>query len=75
VTDEEFEIELPGIAAEVPEGKNLYLTVTPVSDLFFGHASRTPGALVLSDVELTLPTPACKGPKGKPAVGSCSKKP
>ena len=55
VTDAPFEIELPGVVAEVPEGKNLYLTVTPVSDLFFAHGSRTPGALVLTDVKLELP--------------------
>ena len=64
VTDAKFEIELPGVAAEVPEGANLYLTVTPVSDLFFGHASRTPGAMVLSDVKLSLPTATGKS-KGK----------
>jgi pimeloyl-ACP methyl ester carboxylesterase len=56
VQDQKFEIELPGVVASVPEGQSLFLTVTPVSDMFFGHASRTPGAVVLSDVSLTLPT-------------------
>ncbi|HEX2294865.1 MAG TPA: alpha/beta fold hydrolase [Actinomycetota bacterium] len=59
VADSEFEIELPGVAAEVAEGENLYLTVTPFSDLFFGHGSRAPGALVLTDVSLELPVRGC----------------
>jgi ABC-2 type transport system ATP-binding protein len=53
--DEKFSIELAGVVAEVPEGQSLFLTVSPVSDMYFGHASRTPGALVLSDLALTLP--------------------
>ncbi|HEV2754383.1 MAG TPA: alpha/beta fold hydrolase [Actinomycetota bacterium] len=59
VTDSKFEIELPGVVAEVPEGKTLYLTVTPVSDVFFAHGSRTPGAMVLTDLELDLPVLSC----------------
>lgn len=55
VQDERFAIELAGVVAEVPEGSSLFLTVTPVSDLFFGHGSRLPGAVVLSDVRLRLP--------------------
>ncbi|HEX8206755.1 MAG TPA: CocE/NonD family hydrolase, partial [Solirubrobacteraceae bacterium] len=44
VVRERRTVELPGIAVEVPEGKNAYLTVSPVSDMFFGHGSvRTPG--------------------------------
>ena len=54
-TGEKFSIELPGVAAEVPEGESLFLTITPVSDMYFGHASRTPAALVLSDLKLALP--------------------
>jgi ABC-2 type transport system ATP-binding protein len=54
-TDQEFKIDLPGVAVEVPEGQSLFLTVSPISDLSFGHGSRVPGAVVLSDVELTLP--------------------
>ena len=55
--DQEFEIELPGVVARVPEGQSLFLTASPVSDMFFGHASRTPGAMVFTDLSLTLPTP------------------
>lgn len=53
--DQKFSIELPGVVAEVAEGQSLFLTATPVSDMYFGHASRTPGAVVLSDLSLTLP--------------------
>ena len=53
--DQKFSIELPGVVAEVPEGQSLFLTVSPVSDMYFGHGSRTPGAIVLSDLTLTLP--------------------
>jgi ABC-2 type transport system ATP-binding protein len=53
--DQPFAIELPGVVAQVPEGKSLFLTVSPISDMSFGHGSRTPGAIVLSDLELTLP--------------------
>jgi ABC-2 type transport system ATP-binding protein len=65
VTDSEFAIELPGVVVEVPAGENLYLTVTPVSDLFFGHGSRTPGAMVLTDVELDLPVTSCTTRRAK----------
>jgi ABC-2 type transport system ATP-binding protein len=54
--DQKFAIELPGVVAKVPEGQSLFLTASPVSDMFFGHGSRTPGAIVLSDLHLTLPT-------------------
>lgn len=53
--EEEFKIELPGVSAEIPEGQSLFLTVSPISDLSFGHGSRVPGAVVLTDVELTIP--------------------
>jgi ABC-2 type transport system ATP-binding protein len=48
-------IELPAVAVDVLEHKNLYLLVTAVSDTFVGMGSRTPGALQLSDVEVHLP--------------------
>ena len=65
VQDDEFSIELPGVAVTVPEGQTLFLTVTPFSDMYFGHGSRVPGALILSDLELTLPSPhAGKGSGG-----------
>ena len=54
--DQKFAIELPSVVAKVPEGQSLFLTASPVSDLFFGHGSRTPGVIVLSDLHLTLPT-------------------
>jgi hypothetical protein len=56
--DQKFSIELPGVVAKVPEGQSLFLTASPVSDMYFGHGSRTPGAIVLSDLHLTLPTAA-----------------
>jgi len=57
VVQEQRTIELPGIAVEVPEGQNAYLTVSPVSDLFFGHGSvRTPGVVTLEDMTVNLPT-------------------
>ena len=66
--DVPFEIELPGVAVDVPEGQSLFLTVTPFSDMFFGHGSRPPGALVLSDLTVTLPGPAADGGEEEPAV-------
>ena len=61
-----FEIELPGVAVEVPEGETLFLTISPVSDMSVAHGSRTPGALVLSDLEVHLPAPkGCGPPEGK----------
>ncbi len=53
--DKGFDIELPGVAVNVPAGQKLFLTITPVSDMYFAHGSRTPGGLVLSDMMLTLP--------------------
>ncbi|MGH2754132.1 MAG: peptidase S15, partial [Actinomycetota bacterium] len=50
-----FKIELPGVAVEIPEGQSLFLTISPVSDMYFGHGSRTPAAMVLSDLALSLP--------------------
>ncbi len=48
-------IELPSVAAEVPAGQSLFLTVSPVSDMFAGHGSRTPGAMTLADVTVRVP--------------------
>lgn len=53
---EAFKIELPAIAAEVPEGKKLFLTISPFSDMFFGHGSRVPSGMVLTGLKLTIPT-------------------
>ena len=48
-------IELPSIAAKVPEGQSLFLTVSPVSDMFVGHGSRTPGTMVLENAKVRVP--------------------
>jgi ABC-2 type transport system ATP-binding protein len=48
-------IELPSVAVEVPAGQKLFLTVSPVSDMFAGHGSRLPAGLVLDDVVVRLP--------------------
>jgi ABC-2 type transport system ATP-binding protein len=56
VVQQDRTIELPGIAVEVPEGQSAYLTVSPVSDMFFGHGStRTPGVVGLEDITVNLP--------------------
>ena len=55
--DMPFEIELPGIAIDVPEGQSLFLTISPVADMFAGHGSRTAAGIVLTDVGLSLPSP------------------
>ncbi|HWC13648.1 MAG TPA: alpha/beta fold hydrolase [Actinomycetota bacterium] len=64
-TSKGFAIELPGVSVEVPEGQSLFLTISPVSDIYFGHASRVPAALVLSDLTVALPgvAPTCEGDK------------
>ncbi|MGH2806600.1 MAG: alpha/beta hydrolase family protein [Actinomycetota bacterium] len=54
-TGDKFAIELAGVSVQVPKGQSLFLTITPESDMYFGHASRTPAALVLSNLKLTLP--------------------
>ncbi|MEU4743490.1 alpha/beta fold hydrolase [Actinosynnema sp. NPDC023658] len=48
-------IELPSVAATIPAGRSLFLTVTPISDMFLLHGSRTPGAMLLRDVTVNLP--------------------
>mgnify|MGYP000123680768 CR=1 FL=1 len=62
---EKFEIELPAISVQVPEGQQLFLTISPVSDMFFGHGSRTPGGFLLRDLELSIPRPekSARGPR------------
>ncbi|MGH2820980.1 MAG: alpha/beta fold hydrolase [Actinomycetota bacterium] len=61
VTDERFGIELPGVAANVPEGQRLFLTIAPESDMYAAHGSRVPGTLELSDMRLTIPGPTRDG--------------
>jgi hypothetical protein len=56
VTGVSRRIELPSGAVDVPKGQNLYLVVSPVSDMFASHGSRVPGVVQLSDVKLGLRT-------------------
>ena len=49
------DIELPSVAIDVPAGQTLYLLVTPISDMSFGHGSRVPGAMVLKNMKVHLP--------------------
>lgn len=56
VVGEARTVELAGIAVDVPAGQHLYLTVTPVSDMYFAHGSaRTPGAVVLQNLRVHVP--------------------
>ena len=49
-------IELPGVAVDVAKGQKLFLTVSPVSDMSFGHGSiRTPGVVGLENLRLDVP--------------------
>jgi hypothetical protein len=61
--EHDFEIELPGVAINVPEGQKLYLVVSPVSDMYFGHGTKGTSGLVLSDLALTLPEPGVTIPE------------
>ncbi len=56
ITDKRRRYELPSVAVDVPEGQSLFLTVSPVSDMFAGYASRTPGVVQLSNLKAHLPT-------------------
>lgn len=49
------DIELPGLAVDVPAGQSLFLTVSPISDMSFGHGSRVPGGLILDGTVVHLP--------------------
>ena len=49
-------IDLPGVAVEVKKGEKLFLTISPVSDMSFGHGSaRTPGVVTLENLRLDVP--------------------
>ncbi len=48
-------VELPSVAVDVPAGQTLFLTVSPVSDMYAGFGSRVVGAMTLKDVVLHLP--------------------
>jgi ABC-2 type transport system ATP-binding protein len=54
VAGAERSIELPAVAVDVPAGKSLFLTVSPVADMYTGQGSRPPGVLRLDDVRLTV---------------------
>ncbi|GAB3925347.1 hypothetical protein GCM10029976_018460 [Kribbella albertanoniae] len=49
-------IELPAIAVDVPAGQNLYLTVSPVADMFAGQRAPLPGALLLKNTTVSYRT-------------------
>lgn len=82
--DKPFDVDLAGVAIEVPEGQTLFLTITPVADAFAFHGTKPAGTMVFSDLSLMLPEPAeivpqlkdslltlvapSKGPKGAKRV-------
>lgn len=53
-----FSIELPGVAVAVPAGQSLFLTVSGAADMFAGHGSRTPGAIVIENPVVDVPVAA-----------------
>jgi ABC-2 type transport system ATP-binding protein len=55
VVGEPRRIALPAVAVDVPEGQNLYVIASPISDTFVGMGSRTPGAVILEDTAVHLP--------------------
>ena len=55
VSGEAMTAALPGVVADVPAGQTLYLVVTPVSDMFVAHGSRTPGVALLENAVVDLP--------------------
>ena len=48
-------VELPSVAVDVPAGQTLFLTVSPISDMYAGFGSRVVGAMKLKDVVVHLP--------------------
>jgi ABC-2 type transport system ATP-binding protein len=56
VVGERRNVELPGVAVDVPEGETLYLTISGVSDMSFAHGSaRTPGTVLFEDLDIDVP--------------------
>ena len=55
VQGERFTLDLAGVSVQVPEGQTLYLTISPLSDLSFGHGSKVPVGWMLSDLQVRLP--------------------
>jgi ABC-2 type transport system ATP-binding protein len=50
------QMELPSVAVDVPAGQKLFLLTSPQQDMFAGMASRTPGVIEMTDIEVRLPT-------------------
>ena len=48
-------VELPSVAVDVPAGQTLFLTVSPVAEMYAGFGSRVVGAMKLRNVVLHLP--------------------
>lgn len=48
-------VALPSVAVDVPAGQTLFLTVSPISDMYAGFGSRVVGAMKLRDVVVHLP--------------------
>ncbi len=59
------QMALPSVAVDVPAGSSLFLTVSPVSDMFAAHGSRSPGALLLQNAVLRLPVVTADAPMAK----------
>ncbi len=56
VVGESRTIELPGVAIDVADGERLFLTLSAMSDMSFGHGSvRTPGSVILEDLQVEVP--------------------
>lgn len=55
VLGEKRRVALPSVAVDVPEGQNLYLMVTPISDTFLLMGSRLPGVVTIEDTVVHLP--------------------
>jgi hypothetical protein len=48
-------IDLPAVAVDVPAGQKLFLYASPISDMFAGMASRTPGTVTLTNTVVHVP--------------------
>ncbi len=55
-TGTKLTFNLVGVSEHIAEGETLFLTISPVSDMFANMGSRTPGVIGLADIELTIPT-------------------
>jgi len=58
---EQVVAELPGVGVRVAEGETLYLTLSPLSDMFLLTGSRVPGGMVFRDITVDVPRPAGAG--------------